>query len=161
MKFTYLLWLLLVAAVMPAHSQSVATQTLTLTVRPIVSLSVPKTGAITLETAVAGQPESYQPVQLVQPKGLQIYHNLQGTRWVQAEAILAGAANDLDLTCGVAGRAGATLVKRGVGQGPQAITGDVRAGFQSFDLIWEAAATSPGTPAGEYRCDIRFTLTEH
>lgn len=154
------LWLMCVAAAMPAHADSVATQMLTITVRPIVSLSVPRTGALNLQASAAGQPGIYQPVRLLQPKGLQVYHNLPGTRRVEAEAILAGEPNDLDLTCATAGQPGATLIKRGVGQGPRAITGDVVAGFQSFDLIWETSGTAPGTPSGDYTCEVRFTLTE-
>jgi len=160
MRNRHLLWMLCVAAAIPAHSDPVATQTLTLSVRPIASLSVPKTGAITLETAAGGQPDRYQTVRLVQPKGLQIYDNLPGSRRVEAEAILTGARTDLDLTCAIPGRPAATLIKGGAGQGPQAITGDIVNSFQTYDLIWEATATGPGTPAGDYRCDIRFTLTD-
>jgi hypothetical protein len=161
MRLTPLPWILLLGAIVPACADSAGTQTMVITVRPLVSLSVTKTGAITLEAAAPGDAGRYAPVQLIQPEGLRVYHNLPGARRVQAEASMSGAPNDLDLTCATAGRPGATLIKRGVGQGAQTITGDVAAGLHCFDLLWEATATGPGTPAGDYRCDIRFTLTEN
>lgn len=161
MKFPHLLSIVLVVALAPVHADSLATQTMVLTVRPVVSLSVTKTGAIALEATVPGDASRYQAVKLVQAQGLRVYQNLSGTRRVQAEATIAGDPNDMDLTCATTGQAGATLIKRGVGQGPQAITGEVTPGLHLYDLIWEAQATGPGTPAGQYECEIRFTMTEN
>lgn len=158
MKCRHLLWVLCFAAVLPVRADSVATQTLVITILPIVGLSVPPTGAMTLEMATAGQAERYQPVQLVQRAGLRVCHNLPGSRTVQAEAIMGGAPNDIDLTCATTDRAGVTLIRGGMGQGTQTITGAVGFGFHDFDLLWQAGATGPGTTPGDYRCDIRFTL---
>ena len=161
MRALCLLPIVFVVSLAPVHAASLATQTMLLTVRPVVSLSVMKTGAMTLDATVPGDASRYQAVRLVQAQGLRVYHNLSGTRRVQAEATIAGAANDMDLSCATTGQTGATLIKRGVGQGPQAITGEVTPGLHLYDLIWEAQATGPGTSAGQYRCEVRFTMTEN
>lgn len=146
--------------VAPAVASNVATQTITITVLPLVSLSAPQGGEITLQAAAPGSSERYQPVRVVQRSGLCLFHNLPGARRVEAEAAVFGGANDLDLTCSTTGGAGAQLVRGGRSQGPQAITPELAAGRHSLDLLWEVAATSPGTSVGQYHCEVRFTVTE-
>lgn len=153
-------WPLVAFLAVPVFGDSQATQTITITVLPLVSLSVPAGADLTLQAAVAGRPGDYQPVRLVQRGGLRLFHNLASPRRILAEALLAGVASDLSLSCETPGEAPAFLVRAGQGAGPQPITPPLPAGRHDCDLIWQASATGSGTAPGQYECHIRFTVTE-
>lgn len=136
--------------------------TVTVTVNEIETLTVQETTGLTLSALDGTDPTKYAQATATDSDGLTYTHNSSTAKKITATAAkdAGNAANDITLKVAIGTETAGTLVNAGVDQSNVELWSGIAAGSYTEDLAWTADATVATTLAGSYTWTVTFTSAD-